>query len=414
MIVRGFGRRLAGALPPAGPQRAMVLSSVANRIGNGLFNSASALYFTRVVHLPATQVGLGLTVAGLVGLLAGVPAGYLADRRGPRTVMLVTLAAQTLTMLAFLLIRDWWAFTVVAALDTLALSANNAARGAVIARVGGEQPAAFRARLRTFVNLGVVVGTLGAAVAVQRDTPGAYTALVLGNAASYVVCGLLLLRVPDYPPLPRPPRQRARVAVLGDRPFLCFAAVNGAMGLQYTVVSLVLPIWIAAHTQAPRWTVAAVNAVNAAACLALQTRIGRRVETPAQGGRALRRAGLLFLASCPLLALTARVQAWPAAVLLVVAIVLHSLGEVYESSAGFALGFGLAPEHAQGEYQGLLGLGFDLGQAIGPALLTTLCLGLGEGGWLALGVGFAVLGATGPALAGWGLRTRPDPLAQPA
>ncbi|PYC74532.1 MFS transporter [Streptomyces tateyamensis] len=392
----------------------MVLSSFANRIGNGLFNTAAALYFTRVAHLPATQVGLGLSVAGLVGMLAGVPAGYLADRRGPRTVMLVTLAVQTATMLGFLAVRSWWAFTVVAALDTLALCANNAARGAVIARVGEDRPAAFRARLRAVANLGVVLGALGAAVAVQWDTPAAYTALILSNAASYLVCGLLLLRVPDYQPVPRPVRERRRLLVLRDRPFLCFAAVSGLMGLQYPLVSLVLPIWIASHTQAPRWTVAAVAVVNSGVCVLLQARIGGRIETPAHGGAALRKAGLLFLLSCPLLALTARAQAWPAAVLLAVAITLHSLGEIYESSGGFALGFGLAPDRAQGEYQGLLGLGFDLGQALGPALLTTLCLGWGERGWLALGLGFAVLGATGPRVAEWGRRTRGAALGQAA
>ncbi|GAA1979847.1 MFS transporter [Kitasatospora viridis] len=390
----------------------MILSSFANRVGNGLFNPVAALYFTRVVHLTPAGVGLGLTLAGLIGLLAGVPAGRLADRRGPRTVMLVTLAVQTLSMLAFVVVRSWGAFTAVATLDLLALSANNAARGAVIARVGGEKPAAFRATLRSYVNLGVVFGTVGAGFAVQLDSRAAYTALVLANAASYVVCGLLLLRVPNYPPLPRPAEQ-PRFGALRDRPFVTFAALYGAMGLQYTVVGLVLPIWIAAHTHAPRWTVAAISAFNAAVCVLLQARLGRRVETPEQGGRAFRRAGLLFLVSCPLMALAAGVPSWAAIALLVVAIVLHSLGEIWESSAAFAVSFGLAPDHAQGQYQGLLGLGFDLGQAIGPALLTTLCLGLGGWGWCALGLAFAALGAGGPAVASWGARTRQGVLPQP-
>jgi MFS family permease len=117
-------------LPQRGAQRALVLSSFVNRIGNGLFNTAAVLYFTLVVHLPAAKVGLGLTIAGLVGLLAGIPAGDLADRRGPRAIMLMTLAAQTATMIAFVFIHSWVAFTLVATLDLLAGSANNAARGA--------------------------------------------------------------------------------------------------------------------------------------------------------------------------------------------------------------------------------------------------------------------------------------------
>ncbi|WP_232246664.1 MFS transporter [Kitasatospora mediocidica] len=410
MIELSLAQRMTGritdALPPRGPQRSLLLSSFVNRVGNGLFNTASVLYFTRVVHLSAAQVGLGLTIAGVVGLFAGIPAGDLADRRGPRGVMMLTLAVQALTMTAFVFVHAWGAFTLIASLDLLAASANNAARGALIARVGGDRPAAFRARLRTFVNVGVVCGTLGAAFAVQIDSRAAYTALILANAASYVGCGLLLLRVPNYQALPRPKRE-SRWAALADRPFALFALLDGAMGLQYPVASLLLPIWIAAHTHAPRWTVAAVYAVNSAVCALFQLRIGSAVETPRQGGRALRLAGLLFLLSCPLMALTADVPPWAAIVLLLVAITVHSVGEVWQSSAGFALGFGLAPEHAQGQYQGLVGLGFDTGQALAPALLATVCLGLGQLGWLLLGVFFAVLGLLGPPLTAWAERTRP-------
>ncbi|MGF1428132.1 MFS transporter [Kitasatospora sp. LaBMicrA B282] len=406
-------RSLLRALPARGPQRAMVLSSFVNRVGNGLFNTASVLYFTRVVHLPAGRLGLGLTVAGLIGLVAGVPAGALADRRGPRAVVLLTLAAQTTSMLAFLFVRNTVEFTAVATLDLLALSANNAARGALIVRVGGERPAAFRARLRTFTNLGVVLGTFGAATAVELDTRAAYTALILLNAASYVGCGLLLLRVPAYPAVPAPTRTGRWVA-LRDRPFALVAALDGAMGLQYQVAALLLPIWLAQHTAAPRWTVAAVSALNSACCVLFQIPIGSRVNSPGEGGQAMRRAGLLFLVSCPLMALTADLPPWAAVALVLPAMVAHSLGEVCQSSASFALGFGLAPDHAQGQYQGLLGLGFDTGQAVAPALLTSVCLGLGQRGWLLLGAFFALLGLLAPPLAGWAERTRPQQAPVPA
>jgi MFS family permease len=152
--------------------------------------------------------------------------------------------------------------------------------------------------------------------------------------------------------------------------------------------------------------VAVVYAVNSGVCVLLQSRIGSRVETPRQGGRAFRLAGLLFLVSCPLMALTADVPAWIAPGLAILAVCVHSLGEVWESSAGFALGFGLAPDHAQGQYQGLFGIGFDAGQALAPVILTAAVLGLGHAGWLLLGAFFAALGAAGPLVAAWAERTR--------
>ncbi|WSL80588.1 hypothetical protein OG403_08700 [Kitasatospora sp. NBC_01266] len=215
-----------------------------------------------------------------------------------------------------------------------------------------------------------------------------------------------MFRIPAYPALPRPDRE-ARWTVLRDRPFALIAAVDGAMGLQYPVASLLLPLWLAQHTPAPRWTVVAVSALNSLCCVLFQIPVGARVSTPGEGGRAMRWAGLFFLVSCPLMALTADLPAWAAVLLVLPAIAAHSLGEVWQSSGSFALGFGLAPDHAQGQYQGLLGLGFDIGQALAPAVLTTLCLGLGQLGWLLLAVFFAGLGLLGPPLTAWAERTRP-------
>ncbi|MER5966536.1 MFS transporter [Streptomyces sp. NPDC002057] len=335
-----------------------------------------------------------------------MPGGHLADRHGPRTIMMLALAVQAVAMSALVLVESWTALTVIATVDQLAAAAGGAAWGALVVRVGPDRPAMFRAKLRTYVNLGVVLGTVGAGFAVAANSRTAYTVLILGNAASFALCALLLFLLPHYRALAAPPSQERRWIALTDRPFVTFTALHGAMGLQYPVVSLLLPIWISEHTDAPRWTVAAVSAINSGVCVLLQARIGSRIETPQDGGRAFRTAGLLFLVSCPMMALSAHTPVWAAAGLVVAAILVHSLGEIWESSAGFALGFGLAPDHAQGQYQGLLGMGFSAGQALAPALLTTVVLGLGTTGWLLLGAFFATLGAAGPPLERWGTRTR--------
>ncbi|MFJ7956226.1 MFS transporter [Streptomyces sp. NPDC096319] len=408
MIKDGSAGRIGRMAGDTGPERVLVAASFVNRVGNGLFNAASALYFTLVVGLPAVQVGAALTIAGVIGLCAGIPGGHLADRRGARVIMMSALAVQAVSMAALVLVESWAALTVIATFDQIAAAVGGAAWGALVARVGGERPAVFRAKLRTFVNLGVVLGTTGAGLALGAGTRGAFVTLILGNAASFALCAVLLLLLPRCPVLPAPPQQR-RWLVFADRPFLAFTALYGAMGLQYPVVSLLLPIWIAEHTEAPRWTVAALFAVNSLFCVLTQTRIGSRIETPDDGGRAFRTAGLLFLVSCPMMALAAYAPVWAAAGLVLAAIFVHSLGEVWESSACFALGFGLAPDHAQGQYQGVLGLGFNAGQALAPAILTTVVLGLGTAGWLLLASFFALLGAAGPSLARWGMRTRPQP-----
>lgn len=403
-----LARRMSRVLPQDGPERAMIPATFVNFMGNGLFNTAAVLYFTLVVHLSAAQVGLGLTVAGLVGLTGGIPIGTLADRRGPRAITAITFAVQAASMTAFLAVHDVLAFTLVACVDRLAYSANNAARGGLIARVGGANPATFRFKLRAFSNAGVVCGTLGSGIAIEVGTHAAYASLIGVNALSDVIAALFVLRIPSYPPIPRPREQEHKgLGVLADRAFITFAAIDGAMGLQYQAISLLLPLWIAFHTRAPHWTVAVAVALNALVCVVLQTRVGRAVNSPDAGGRAFRRAGLFFLVSCPVIALSADVPGNLAPLVIVVAISVHSLGEIWQSCANIALGFGLAPDHAQGQYQGALGLGFEAGQALAPILLTTVVLGLGQGGWVLLGVFFATLGSLGPAVTGWAQRTPP-------
>lgn len=398
--------RLRSTLPDTGPQRALVMSSFVNRIGTGMFLATSALYFTVIVGIPARQVGTGLSIASLAALLGSVPAGTIADRVGPRTVQLVTLGVQTITMALFVVVHSWWAFTVVAALDYVADAANNAARGAMIGRVGGGKPALFRAKLRTFVSVAVVVGTLLAAVAIQIGTRGAYVTVILVNAVTYVVCALLLLRVPNYAPLPRPEGTR-RFAALADRPYAAVAILNGLINLQAVVVTLLIPLWIASRTHIPHWAAAGVFGLNFVLYTALLQPIGRRVETPEQGGTALRTAGLAIAAGCAVLAGSSSGPRWSQMLVLFGGAAVLCAAGVWVTAAGTSLSFGLAPAHAQGQYQGLTLLGLDAAGAVGPALLTALVLGLGDPGWVVLGAGFATAGVLGPAVTRWAERTRP-------
>ncbi|MGK5449988.1 hypothetical protein [Streptomyces radiopugnans] len=51
---------------PAPPRRP-ALAQLINSVGDGAYYVCSALYFTRVVGLSATEVGLGLTVGWAAG-----------------------------------------------------------------------------------------------------------------------------------------------------------------------------------------------------------------------------------------------------------------------------------------------------------------------------------------------------------
>jgi len=212
-------------VPEPGPRRVYGLTTLVNTFGFGLVVTSLVLYFTRVVHLSNVQVGLGLTISGLIGLVAGVPVGSLADRHGPRTVVRVTFLVQFLSALGYLFIRDFAAFVVIATVDMLAMNANQAADGALLRRVGDDDAAVFRSATHAITNVGISLGAVGCAVAVQIGTADAYRALIGVNALTFLGAWLVSARLPKYQPLPVPD-DGPRLGALADRAFVGYAATT--------------------------------------------------------------------------------------------------------------------------------------------------------------------------------------------
>lgn len=378
--------------------------------GFGLVMTATPLYATRIVGLSARQVGLGMTIAGLIGLLAAVPIGDLADRRGPREIVRATILIQAVTATCYIFIHGFAEFVAVTTVSMLSMNAGMSADGALLRRLGGEEASGFRASTQAITNVGISVGAVGCGVAVQLSTPTAYRTLFAVNALTLIASWAILKRLPRYEPLPKPD-DGPRWAALADRPFVAYTVLAGFMFMEYLVTVLLLPLWVVDHTHAPRWSVSLFLLINTILVVLFQVRVGSRVKTVRQGGTAMRRAGAVFLLSCSAMGLAAGLPGWAALLLLAAAVVVHTYGELWHSAATFALDFGLPPEHAQGQYQGLVGIGTGTGQAAAPVLLIGLCLSLGQAGWVGLGASFALVGLTATALAAWGARTRP---AQPA
>jgi MFS family permease len=400
-------RSVTSLIPDPGPERTYALSVLINIFGFGLIMTAIPLYATKVVHLSTAQTGLGLTIAGLIGVAATVPVGDLADRRGPRGTVQAVMLVQAAAAICYLFVHNFAGFTIVATIDTLSMNASlSADGGALLRRVGGEDAAEFRARVQAIINLGISLGIVACGVAVEVGTPIAYRTLFVANAVTFLAAWMVVRRLPRYEPLPKPEGVR-RWEALTDKPFVAYTLLSGAMFIQYFVIILLLPLWVVDHTHAPRWSISLFVLINTVLVVLFQVRIGRNVKTLSQGGSALRRAGIVFLFSCSAMGLATGIPAWATLLLLAAAVALHTYGELWHASGSYALDFGLAPQHAQGQYQGLAGIGTGLGQAAAPVLLIGVCLSLGRIGFFALGACLALIGSAAPAVARWGERTRP-------
>jgi len=397
--------RLERLLPDPGPARVLALATFVNTTGNGLFLTGSVLFFTRVIGLSPAQVGLGLSAAGLCGMVAGIPLGHFADRRGPREVLIALTLAEGILMAAYLLVGSFAAFVVLVCVETAVDRGANAVRQALIANMSqGEDRVRVRAYLRSFSNVGLSLGSLFAGVAIHLDTRAAYFALLLGNAVSYVVTALVLRHLPHVAPLPR--SDGPRMPVFRDRPYLAFAALNGLLSMHFFMLEIAVPLWIVRDTAAPRWMVAVVFLVNTVVVALFMVKASGGTDTVASSAQVVRRSGLYIGAACVLFGLAGQRAVGVTIVLLLLAALVHVVGEMRHSAGSWGVSFGLPPDHLQGQYAGVNSAAFGLSASFAPLVMTTV-VAAGVAGWLGLAMLFVTVAAALVPVVSWAERNRP-------
>ncbi|MFI7605479.1 MFS transporter [Micromonospora sp. NPDC049366] len=401
-------------LPPPGSARVLTIGTLVKTVGRGLWLVASALFLTRSVGLSAAEVGAGLTVSALVGVLASTPTGYLADRVGPRGTQIGALIVAGGLTAALVTVRSFPAFLLIGAATALADAADRGARGALIAgAVPSDQRVRTRAYLRATTNVGISLGAVLAGFAIAADTRAAYVGLVLTAAVASLVAAAVFTRLPVVPPVVAP-AHGPRLVALRDRPFLAFTVLDGLLSMHFGLLNIALPLWIAGHTRAPAWVISGVTLVNTVTVVLFQVRAARGTENLTGAARASRRAGVAIAVACVLFAASGGLPTAAAVALLAAGALSHVVGELWHSAAGWGISFGLAPDDAHGQYQGAYSMGYELGKMLAPVVVTTLAIGWGVPGWLVLGGLFLLLGVLVPPVVRWAVSTREShPAARP-
>jgi len=393
-------------IPDNPATRTMALATLINTAGSGMYLVVAVVYFNRIVGLSAYEVGLGLTIAGLFGLLSGIPLGHLGDRYGARELIIWLLIGATLAAAAAAVAGNFWQFVLVSSLLAVFDRGSAAVRGAMIAATvfGGER-VRTRAYLRSLTNVGITIGAAFAAVAFIVDTRAAYVAVIIVNALTYLLTAWVLRRYPHIDPTPV--EQRASGwQVFRDRPYVVVTLLMAAMAVQYSIIDVGVPLWVTQETSAPKWVISVVFIINTVVVVLFQVAVSRRCETVPRAARAMSLSGFIFLLACILFAAAHDQPVGWAVTLLIAAAFVHVAGELIQAAAQFCLSMELAPDHAQGQYQGMASTGFSLSTMIAPAVITLLPIGMGVPGWLVLGGAFVILGlVTVPAVA-WAARTR--------
>ncbi|GGV04957.1 MFS transporter [Kitasatospora herbaricolor] len=403
---------LTRILPPPGPARMLTFITMVMALGQGLWMAINAIYAVTMVHLTPGELGVSLGItAGLV-LLSSIPLGHLADRAGPRTVQMWSFLALAPLTAALLLVNGFWSYLLVTSVQGLAYrSGNNARKAMIAANVPQGDRVRVMAYIRAALNVTIAIGACLSGLVLAWGARVGYQGAVVLTAVCFLVTGLLTAKEAPVPPVPA--SAGAAFAVLRDAPFLMFTALDGLLVTHALLLDLVLPLWVIHHTGAPRWMSAVILLINTAFVVAFQTRVARGTDNPRSASWASLQGAACVAVACVVFAMTSGAGLPLACALLVLGALLHALGEIRQAAGSWTIAFDLAPDHAQGQYQGTYKMGGDIGKMFAPAVFAWLVIDHGAVGWIVLGVSYAVLGAAMPAVVARGTRSRARAAAQP-
>jgi MFS family permease len=370
-------------------------------IGTGLYLAGSALFFTLVIGLKPAEVGVGLSAAGVVGLVAQPAVGWAADRWGPRRALIVVNLMRAAGFVAYVFTHSFPVFVVVAAFLGVGEQAVVPVFQALVALVVGPgRRVGMMARVRATYNVGYTVGGLLAGAAVAIGTRQAFDAILVGNAVSFVVAAVLLPTVPLLAPADgggARPRAPFRLRGLRDTRYVVVAGINAVLVLHIALLSVGVPLWVTLHTSAPHALVPVLFVVNTIMTVFLQVPVARGSKTVRGSTASLRKAGAVLALCCAVFAVAPHLGAKPLVVAcLLVGICVQTMGEILQSAGGWGLSYMLAPERSQAEYLATFNMGTGLQYAVGPTLVTLGVVDHGTAGWLTLGVVFGLAASAVP------------------
>jgi MFS family permease len=371
--------------------------SLVNATGSGLWMTGSALFFTKVVGVTAAQVGLGLSLAGVVGVATTLPVGALVDRFGSRRMYVALVLWRAAGFVAYAFVRGFAGFLAVACV----LGAADRVMGPVTqslvsSAVRPDERVRTMGYLVAARNAGFTLGGALASVMISVFGATSYTWLVLGNAASFILAVPVVRTIPSTEPAAG---QRAfallRSALPKDWRFLRLAIVNGALVAHFTLLTVTIPLWLVTRTTAPKTLLGAMLMINTIGASTCQVTVSATTGDVRAAAARFRQAGLALALCCCVVAVTGSTSAVIASALLVLAIVLLTVAELTQSAAGWQVSFALSAEGRSGSYLAAFNLGESVQTVLGPVVLTWLVVTGGWIGWLAVAAMLLAAGLAG-------------------
>lgn len=372
------------------------LSTLVNRTGAFVLTFLS-YYLTVELGYSAWFAGLVVALHGLGGVAGSPLGGMLTDRWGRRPTMITMHLAGASCAAALAFVTSAWGVAAVVLLMGVAMQAVRPSINATIAdMVPADDVRRAYALNYWALNLGFAVASIAGGAAAFLG----YRTLFLVDAVATTLCAVIVfLRLPET----RPERAAEKEAgesgpadkvsmldVLRDAPFRTLVLLNLLVCLVFTAPWIGLPLTMAEQGLPPS-SYGMVIAVNGVVIVGFQLLVNKVTERRSPVAL-LTVSSLLFAVGTGATALAGSSVAFAATV------VVWTVGEMVHVPTNAAATARLAPEHARGRYQGVMGMSWAVAGFVAPVLAGAIVDGPGSDVLWAGTFGVGVLAAVGYAL----------------
>ena len=338
-----------------------------NSSGSSMVWPFLTIYLRQRLDVPLTTIALLLTANALAGLASTSIAGPAVDRFGRKGAMVVSLGVGCLFMLALGRVETLAGAVALMVFKGMTDPLYRVGSDAMVADL---IPPAKRANayalLRMIANLGVAIGpSIGGFI-----TAVSYTLAFSVAAATALIYALLVAvfmreTIPQWPADERAKQVRGYGPVLRDRPFLAFCVAYSFAGMAYSLMMVLLPVYVKENFGVPESAYGFILATNAVMVVLFQygvTRLTQRYyHLPV-----LAVGSLFYALGVGSVALGAGFTGF------LVSMIILTIGELIMIPTSTALTANLAPPDMRGRYMGVYGLTWGVAMGIGPVLGGTL------------------------------------------
>jgi MFS family permease len=360
------------SLNPQLPRAVWLLQAggLANMFGNGIIVPFLIIYLHNVRGISLGVAGLVASTNALVALVSGPLGGAMADRVGPRRVLVGSLVVMSVAFALFPLIRAPWHAFALNALAGFGSGAFWPSQGALLSGLTppAQRPAAF-AQQRVTMNLGIGLGGLVGGLIATTSDPSSFTTLFVLDTATFLVFAVVLLAFVPNLIWHEPHEAGGYRAVFRDRPFMSFIFLNTTLiAVSIPLLSELFPVFAKNEASVSESGIGLIFFLNTLLIVLLQLPIAKFQEGRRRMYALAGMAGLVALTWLIVLGGGLWLEGAAATALFAFAFLVFAVGECLHGTVQGPLVSELAPRRLLGRYMAMSASSWQVAFVIAPAV----------------------------------------------